>query len=160
MISCERVYAGHPMHSRNGKQRERPWLRGNALGNFETGIALSILFLIVNDEPSAPIGVPFLVEIGDERDAAEGGAWMIRGHIGFIGIIIGGQAYPMELFPGYEVSSSFFDGVVNEYSPSLPEVVLGVSGMAISVLLVAFALKVLNFLPESLADSVADPHAK
>lgn len=75
-------------------------------------------------------------------------------------IIIGGQAYPMELFPGYEVSSSFFDGVVNEYSPSLPEVMLGVSGMAISVLLVAFAIKVLNFLPASLADSVADPHAK
>jgi len=75
-------------------------------------------------------------------------------------IIIGGQAYPMEMFPGYEVSSSFFDGVVNEYSPSLPEVLLGVGGMAISLVLVAFMIKVLSFLPTSLADSVADPHAK
>jgi molybdopterin-containing oxidoreductase family membrane subunit len=75
-------------------------------------------------------------------------------------IIIGGQAYPMEMFPGYEVSSSFFDGIVNEYSPSLPEVVLGVSGMAISLLLVTFMIKVLGFLPTSLADSVADPHTK
>ena len=75
-------------------------------------------------------------------------------------IIIGGQAYPMEMFPGYEVSSSFFDGVVNEYSPSLPEVLLGMGGMAVSLVLVAFMIKVLSFLPTSLADSVADPHAK
>jgi len=74
-------------------------------------------------------------------------------------IIIGGQAYPMEMFPGYEVSSSFFDGVVNEYSPSLPEVLLGISGMAVSLVLVAFMIKALSFLPTSLADSVADPHA-
>lgn len=75
-------------------------------------------------------------------------------------IIIGGQAYPMELFPGYEVTSSFYDGVVAQYSPSLPEVLLGLGGIAISLFLVAFAIKVLNFLPTSLADSVADPHAK
>ena len=75
-------------------------------------------------------------------------------------IIIGGQAYPMEIFPGYEVSSSFFDGMVNAYSPSLPEVILGVSGMAVSLLLVTFMIKVLSFLPTSLADSVADPQAK
>jgi Ni/Fe-hydrogenase subunit HybB-like protein len=75
-------------------------------------------------------------------------------------IIIGGQAYPMEMFPGYEISSSFFDGVVNEYSPSLPEVLLGAGGMAVSLVLVTFMIKVLSFLPTSLADSVADPHSK
>ncbi len=75
-------------------------------------------------------------------------------------IIIGGQAYPMELFPGYEVTSSFYDGVVNQYTPSLPEVLLGLGGVAVSLFLVAFAIKVLGFLPASLADSVADPHAK
>ncbi|MCK5263594.1 MAG: polysulfide reductase NrfD, partial [Gammaproteobacteria bacterium] len=74
-------------------------------------------------------------------------------------IVIGGQAYPMDLFPGYEVSSTFFDGMVNSYSPTLPEIILGVSGMAVSLLLVTFAIKVLSFLPTSLADSVADPHA-
>ena len=74
-------------------------------------------------------------------------------------IIIGGQAYPMEMFPGYEVSSTFYDGVVGQYSPSLPEVILGVSGVAVSLLLVTFAIKVLSFLPTSLADSIADPHA-
>ena len=74
-------------------------------------------------------------------------------------ILIGGQAYPLEIFPGYEVSSSFYDGVVNTYTPSLPEILLGLGGIAMTLFIVAFALKVLRFLPVSLADSVADPHS-
>ena len=67
-------------------------------------------------------------------------------------IIIGGQAYPLEMFPGYEVSSTFFDGVVNDYTPSIYEIALGVGGVAISLVIVAFIIKVLPFLPTSLAD--------
>lgn len=74
--------------------------------------------------------------------------------------IIGGQAYPLVLFPGYQESSSFFDGVVHNYSPSLPETLLGIGGMAIAGIIVTLGLKVLRFLPITLADSVADPHAK
>jgi len=74
-------------------------------------------------------------------------------------IIIGGQAFPLQMFPGYEVSSSFQDGVVASYTPSLPEVMLGLGGIAVALFLVTFAIKVLRFLPTSLADSVADPHA-
>jgi len=74
-------------------------------------------------------------------------------------IVIGGQAYPMEVFPGYEVSSSFFDGVVNQYTPSIYEITLGLGGVALSIALVTFAIKVLKFLPTSLADSFTDPHA-
>ena len=75
-------------------------------------------------------------------------------------ILIAGQAYPLEIFPGYEVSSSFYDGVVNSYTPSLPEIMLGLGGLALTLFIVAFALKVLRFLPVSLADSAVDPHAK
>ena len=67
-------------------------------------------------------------------------------------LIIGGQAYPQLLFPEKEVSSSFFDGVVAAYTPSLPEVALGVGGVALALALTAVALKVLPFLPRSLAD--------
>jgi molybdopterin-containing oxidoreductase family membrane subunit len=74
-------------------------------------------------------------------------------------IIIGGQVYPMHLFPGMEVSSSFYDGVVASYSPSLPEFLLGVGGVGIALLLVTVAVAALKFLPASLADEVADPHA-
>jgi [DsrC]-trisulfide reductase subunit P len=75
-------------------------------------------------------------------------------------ILIAGQAYPLEIFPGYEVSSSFYDGVINSYTPSLPEIMLGLGGMALTLFIVAFALKVLRFLPTSLADTAVDPHAK
>jgi molybdopterin-containing oxidoreductase family membrane subunit len=75
--------------------------------------------------------------------------------------IIGGQAYPMPLLPGKDVvASGFFDGVVASYSPTLPEVLLGIGGFAIALILVAFAVKVLPFLPQSLADADVDPHQK
>lgn len=71
-------------------------------------------------------------------------------------LIIGGQAYPQLMFPDKEVASSFFDGVVATYTPSLPEIMLGVGGMALALALTAIAVKVLPFLPQSLADSDAD----
>ncbi|RCX31960.1 NrfD/PsrC family molybdoenzyme membrane anchor subunit [Thioalbus denitrificans] len=67
-------------------------------------------------------------------------------------IIIGGQAYPLVLFPGMEVSSSFNDGVVNSYAPSLPEVVLGVGGIALALALAMVAMRVLRFIPETMSD--------
>ena len=74
-------------------------------------------------------------------------------------LLIGGQAFPLVMFPGKEVSSSFYDGVVNAYAPSLPEVLLGLGGIGIALALVTVAVRVLHILPESLADEVADPHA-
>jgi len=63
-------------------------------------------------------------------------------------VIIAGQAYPMEIFPGMEVvSSTFFDGAVSQYSPSLPEVLLGLGGVAMSLIMIALGIKVLGFLP-------------
>ena len=73
-------------------------------------------------------------------------------------IIIGGQAYPMEMFPGKEVVSSFADGVVGSYVPSLPEVILGIGGIAIALAATVVGVRVLRFLPESLADEAVDPH--
>ncbi len=62
-------------------------------------------------------------------------------------IIIGGQAFPLQLFPGMDVTSSFADGQVNQYMPSLPEVVLGVSGISIAMLITGIGIKLLPFLP-------------
>ncbi len=68
-------------------------------------------------------------------------------------IIIGGQAYPIEMFPGWEVQSSFADGVVHEYAPSMYEIALGVGGTALALAMVTVGIKVLRFLPLSLADA-------
>ncbi len=68
-------------------------------------------------------------------------------------IVIGGQAYPMELFPGYEVSSSFGDGAVASYRPSLPELLLGLGGVAMALFATGFGAKILRILPTSLSDA-------
>ncbi len=68
-------------------------------------------------------------------------------------IIIGGQAYPLAMFPGMTATSSFYDGVVAQYVPSLPEVLLGVGGVALAMLLTVVGMRVLPFLPERLDQS-------
>ncbi len=73
-------------------------------------------------------------------------------------LIIGGQVYPLTLFPGMEVSSSFYDGVVNTYTPSLFELGLGLGGVALAGLVVLFGMKLLRFMPASLANAEIDPH--
>jgi len=47
---------------------------------------------------------------------------------------------------------------VNTYTPSLPEVVLGIGGVAIALAAVVVGIRVLRFLPVSLADELVDPH--
>ena len=73
-------------------------------------------------------------------------------------IIIGGQAYPMELFPGKEILEGY--GAIALYTPTLAELMLGLGGIAVALIAIIFLVKVLPFLPESLADDVADPHHK
>ncbi len=74
--------------------------------------------------------------------------------------LIGGQAYPLILFPNAEVSSSFADGAINSYSPTLDEILLGVAGFALAIAMVVLGMKVLRLLPVSLADDQVDPHYK
>ncbi len=82
-----------------------------------------------------------------------GAALVIFGGLGQIYvIIIGAQAYPLDMFPGMEVKSNFFDGVVGQYTPSFLEIVLGIGGTAIALLITVVAIRVLPFLPVSLAD--------
>ena len=83
---------------------------------------------------------------------------LIGGVIQLYIIIVGGQAYPMELFPGKEILEGY--GGIASYTPSLPEITLGVGGIAVALIAVTFLVKFLPFLPESLADEVADPHHK
>lgn len=61
--------------------------------------------------------------------------------------IIGGQAFPLNIFPGMEVTSTFFDSGIHSYSPSLPEFLLGLGGLAAAALITMIAAKVLNFMP-------------
>lgn len=65
-------------------------------------------------------------------------------------IVVGGQAYPLEIFPGKQIiESGFFDGVVAWYHPRLPEFLLAFGGVAMALLIVVLCMKVLQFLPRA-----------
>ncbi|HIM95303.1 MAG TPA: molybdopterin oxidoreductase [Gammaproteobacteria bacterium] len=83
---------------------------------------------------------------------------LVGGVIQLYIIIVGGQAYPMEMFPGKEILEGY--GGIAAYTPSLPETMLGVGGIAVALIAVTLLVKFLPFLPESLANEVADPHHK
>ncbi len=109
----------------------------------------------------APLVIVFHPKLGTRRAwIATAAALVVIGGLGQMYVtIIGGQAYPLVLFPGKEVSSTFFDGVVAEYAPSLPEIALGVGGIAIALLAVLLAIRVLPLLPERLDDPLVEAQA-
>lgn len=108
----------------------------------------------------APLALLYHPTTGKDRSmiGLAAGMVIVGGMAQIYVIIIGGQAFPLSIFPGYEVSSSFYDGVVASYNPSLPEIVLGLGGVATTLLIVALAMRALPFLPASLADVDVDPH--
>ena len=67
-------------------------------------------------------------------------------------IVIGGQSYPLNLFPGMEVTSTFQDGQFGNYLPSLPELLLGLAGVSVAMFITGFALKILPFLPSPVSE--------
>ena len=67
-------------------------------------------------------------------------------------IIISGQAYPLDLFPGYTENSSFYDGAIASYTPSIYEIMLGLGGVGISAAIYIFAIMILDFTPKNLDD--------
>ena len=108
-----------------------------------------------------PLAILFHPRLGKSR---VGIAWaaalvIIGGFAQMYVTIIGGQAYPLVMFPGMQESSTFYDGVVHHYTPSLAEIMLGIGGIAIAGAMVVFAIKMLRFLPESLENQVVDAHA-
>ncbi len=111
-----------------------------------------------------PLGILYHPALGKSRSwIASACALVILGGLaGMYFIIIGGQAYPLDLFPGMTVIDEGFGEVaanIAPYSPSLPELLLGLGGVAVAMLMTTVGIRVLKFLPESLADKVVDPHS-
>ena len=61
--------------------------------------------------------------------------------------IIGGQAFPLDIFPGWRATSAFGDGAIGTYAPSLPELALGAGGVGIAFLVALAGLHNLPFAP-------------
>ena len=68
-------------------------------------------------------------------------------------IVIGGQAFPLNIFPGYEVLEGFNEGIVNPYTPSIWELMLGLGGVALALFAAGLGAKILRVLPTNLSDA-------
>lgn len=68
-------------------------------------------------------------------------------------IVIGGQAFPLQIFPGHEVLSGFHEGVINPYTPSVWELMLGLGGVALALFGAGLGAKILRVLPTNLSDA-------
>ena len=95
-----------------------------------------------------PMLLLFHPRLASRRATLAASALVVLGAFAWLFVfIIGGQAFPLEIFPGYQVSSSFGDGAVMRYVPSLPELLLGIGGLGAAFLLTLVGVRVLDFLP-------------
>jgi molybdopterin-containing oxidoreductase family membrane subunit len=62
--------------------------------------------------------------------------------------IVGGQAWPLDIFSGYTARSSFMDGQVDAYTPRLPEWLLALGGLGLAFLVTAVGVRLLRFMPQ------------
>ena len=95
------------------------------------------------------------------RPIAAAGAVVLGGLAQLYLLIIGGQAFPQDLLPGLRLQSSFGDGEVAAYVPSAPELLLGLGGVAIALLLLVIAAppllgcRLFRILPTDLPEPAA-----
>jgi Ni/Fe-hydrogenase subunit HybB-like protein len=95
-----------------------------------------------------PLLLIYYPGLGNTRSVIAASILVILGGFALLYVfIIGGQAYPLNIFPGYEVTSSFGDGQIGLYQPSLPEFLLGCGGLGIAFLITTVSIRVLNFIP-------------
>ena len=108
---------------------------------------------------AVPLLLLFHPRLSGPRATAAASVLVSLGALAFLYVfIIGGQAWPLEIFPGYEASSSFHDGRVDGYSPSLPEFLLGLGGLAASFLIGLAGARALPILaPPKVAMPAAAP---
>lgn len=112
-----------------------------------------------------PLGIIYHPVLSRERQwiSAAAALVIVGGLAAMYVIIIGSQAYPQQMFPGQTViqfgAPGDVGGAVAPYRPSFPELLLGIGGVGVALLITAVGVRVLQFLPESLADRDVDPHA-
>lgn len=96
-----------------------------------------------------PMVLLFHRRLGGERGTLVASGLVVAGAGAWLFVfIIGGQAFPLEIFPGQVVSSAFGDGAVAAYSPSLPEWLLGLGGVGAAFLLTMVGVRLLDFMPQ------------
>jgi molybdopterin-containing oxidoreductase family membrane subunit len=96
-----------------------------------------------------PLALIYWPGLGKTRSVFAASLMVVLGAFSLLYVfIIGGQAFPLSIFPGYETTSSFADGQIASYSPSIYEFLLGFAGLAIAFITTIVSVRVLNFMPQ------------
>ena len=73
---------------------------------------------------------------------------LVGGFFAVAVIIIGGQAFPLNIFPDHIIlESSFYDNVIHPYTPSIFEFGLGVGGTSLALIIILILITNLKFIP-------------
>jgi Ni/Fe-hydrogenase subunit HybB-like protein len=95
-----------------------------------------------------PMALLFHPRFATPRATLVAAALVVAGAFAFLYVfIVGGQAFPLEIFPGWEERSAFNDGAVAHYVPRWPEWLLGIGGLAAAFVLTVVGVRVLDVLP-------------
>ncbi len=108
-------------------------------GHLLIGVALPMALVFLRPSRASTVWASILVILG--------------GFAQLYVIVVGGQAYPLEIFPGYEVLEGWNEGVINPYRPTVYELGLGLGGVALALLAAGVGAKVLRVLPTNLSDA-------
>jgi len=76
---------------------------------------------------------------------------LLGGFFAIAVIIIGGQAYPLTIFPDHQImESTFYDNVIHSYVPSIYELGLGIGGLALAILIILIGIANFKFIPSDI----------
>jgi Ni/Fe-hydrogenase subunit HybB-like protein len=96
-----------------------------------------------------PLVLLFHPKLAGERATLVASVLVILGALAWLYVfIVGGQAFPLDIFPGHVVTSSFGDGQIATYKPSMPELLLGVGGMGAAFLMTIVGMRMFDFMPQ------------
>ena len=106
------------------------------LGQVGLGLVIPLLYEMTNDE-----GRSFGLTLTSLMV-------LVGGFFAVAVIIIGGQAFPLNIFPDHVIlESSFYDNVIHSYTPSIFEFGLGVGGTSLALIIILILITNLKFIP-------------
>ena len=106
------------------------------LGQVGLGLMIPLLFELTNrDSRNFPLTITSIMTL-------------VGGFFAVAVIIIGGQAFPLNIFPDHTIiSSSFFDNQIHGYTPSIYEFGLGIGGTSLALIIILVLITNLKFIP-------------
>ena len=105
-----------------------------------------------------PMVLLFLPRLGGERTVFVAAGLVVLGAFSFLYVfIIGGQVFPLDIFPGHSVHSPFGDGQIASYRASWPELLLRAGARGAAFLITLVVVRVLDFMPQDNHGAVSAP---